>query len=119
MNTVSSEDVKVVMFSWLTSETVGAAALWRKGMILYKVSCVARFSHEVVTHLDAFLGPLYRMILSLPRRRRMAGKDTASYSAQRSTSTSQSILSRRWAVFEVAESHSVSRALLATLKFAG
>lgn len=34
MKTVSPEVVKEVIFFWSTSETVGAAALWRKGMIL-------------------------------------------------------------------------------------
>lgn len=66
MKTVSSEDVKVVIFSWFTSEIVGAAALWRKGTILLAIRYVLRCFRKGGTHSEAFLGPLYRMIVSLP-----------------------------------------------------
>lgn len=117
MKTVSSEDVKVVMFSWFMRETVGAAALWRNGMILIEVRYVQHWVDEGATHSDAFLGPLYRMIVLLPWRSRIAGKDWTSYSAQISASIAQSTLSRRWPVFELAESHSFSRDVLASLKY--
>jgi hypothetical protein len=44
MKTVSSEDVKVVMFCWFTSEIFGADALLMKGMILHPIRCVLRCS---------------------------------------------------------------------------
>lgn len=69
----------------------------------------------MIAHSDAFRGPLYRMILSLPCRSRMAGKDTTPYRAQRSVSTVQSTLRRCWLVSEVAASHSDSNALLPSL----
>lgn len=47
----------------------------------------------------------------------MAGNDTTSYCAQRSSSTVQSILRRCWLICEVVESHSNSNALLESLRY--